>query len=69
MLPCLGSGSIASSGRDMLNLLAYADGRHDMVDIAERIGAPTLACADMAKTLLAHGLVTRCDDPDKLEPV
>ncbi len=57
LFPTLGTRANATSTRGMLNLLAYADGRHDLVDIAERIGVPALTCADLAETLLEHGLV------------
>lgn len=57
LYPTLGTRTSATSARDMLNVLAYADGRHDLVDIAKRIGVPALTCADIAEMLVEYGLV------------
>jgi aminopeptidase-like protein len=39
--------------RDMMNLLAYADGKSDLLTIAETIGVPALRVAEIANTLAA----------------
>lgn len=54
----------ATSGLDarpLTNLLAFADGRHDLLWIAERIGTPIGECATIAATLAAHGLLVTED--------
>jgi aminopeptidase-like protein len=45
----------------MMDLLAYADGQHDLVAIAERIGADTLECAAVAQRLCAAGVLKRLE--------
>jgi aminopeptidase-like protein len=45
--------------RTMLNLLAYADGGHDVVAIAERIGVDALECATIARRLCEAGVLMR----------
>jgi aminopeptidase-like protein len=47
--------------RTMFNLLAYADGRHDLVEIADLIGAHALDCAAAADRLLKCGLLAPID--------
>lgn len=44
--------------REMMNLLAYADGRCDLLEIAEIIGADLMRCAEIAETLHVHGLLS-----------
>jgi aminopeptidase-like protein len=43
--------------RTMMNVLAYADGTRDLLEIADTIGAPGPECAAIAATLLDHGLL------------
>ena len=43
--------------RDMMNLLAYADGKSDLLSIAETIGVPALRVAEIARTLAAASLL------------
>jgi aminopeptidase-like protein len=49
--------AVAWDLRAMCNFLAYADGRRDLVEIAEVIGADALDCAGHAERLLKHGLL------------
>ena len=44
--------------REMMNFLAYADGQHDLLDIAETIGADFMRCAEIAGTLHRHDLLS-----------
>jgi aminopeptidase-like protein len=41
----------------MMNLLAYADGAHDLLAIAERIDAPIGTCAALAERLVDAGVL------------
>lgn len=41
----------------MMDVLAYADGAHDLVALADRIGAPAMDCAAVAVALAAQGLL------------
>jgi aminopeptidase-like protein len=46
-----------SESRNYLNFLSYADGRADLLDIADRIGLSAIECARLAMTLRQHGLL------------
>jgi len=43
--------------RLLLNLLAYADGQHDLIDIAERLGVPVWELFPLVEQLKANGLL------------
>ncbi len=47
------------SVRPMMNLLAYSDGDHDLLQIAELIGVPMWDLLDIVETLERHGVMTR----------
>lgn len=47
--------------RSRMNLLAYVDGDHDLLSVAELIGEDVLTCANIADTLLKYGLLELCD--------
>ncbi len=53
-LSTLASGAIV---RDMLNLIAYADGKRSLLEIAEIIGVPMWDLVSLAKKLAAHGVL------------
>lgn len=56
--------SIKNSGqhiRIMLNVLAYADGKRDLLSLADTIGANAFECATIAERLLAHDLLRIVD--------
>jgi aminopeptidase-like protein len=48
------SGAIV---RDMMNLIAYSDGRRDLLAVAEKIGAPMWELIPLVKRLEAEGLL------------
>jgi len=62
LYPTLSTRDSALQVRAMTNVLAYADGRLDLIALAERIGIDALACAGIAENLLDHGLLARADD-------
>lgn len=55
--PTTGKVGSASSSRTMMNLLAYADGKSSLLDIAERIGVPAWELIHVAGALAAVDLV------------
>jgi aminopeptidase-like protein len=46
-----------AANKNMLNVLAYADGSKDLIDLAETIGVDVLECARIAEQLKEHGLL------------
>jgi aminopeptidase-like protein len=60
LYPTLSQVSSTKHIRTMMNLLAYADGEHDLVQLGNRIGADALTCAGIAQRLLEEGLLERC---------
>ncbi|HXP76393.1 MAG TPA: DUF4910 domain-containing protein [Stellaceae bacterium] len=57
LYPTLSTRESGLQVRDMMNLLAYADGKSDLLQIAETIGVPALRVAEIAKTLAAASLL------------
>jgi len=57
LYPTLSTRDSAKAVETMMNVLAYADGAHDLLGIAERINADVLDCAAIAERLCAHGLL------------
>jgi aminopeptidase-like protein len=45
----------------MMNILAYADGKRDLVSLAERIGVPAETCVPIIARLLQERLLERID--------
>jgi aminopeptidase-like protein len=52
-------GSVTENMITLCNFLAYADGKHDLVDIAQIIGVPAEECLPLIKTLLDTKLISR----------
>jgi aminopeptidase-like protein len=48
--------------KDMMNLIMYSDGHHDLCAVADRIGMPMGWCFEMAETLREHGVLERVED-------
>lgn len=67
LFPTLGTRDNRVSSRDILNVLAYADGTCDVIGLADRIGLAADRCADIAEELAAHGLLERRDDEPRDE--
>lgn len=61
LYPSLSTKDSSLQVRPMMNLIAYADGSHDLVDIAELIGEDALTLVDIAQTLVAKGVLIRLD--------
>ena len=59
LYPTVSVANGALKVRTMMNVLAYADGSRDLIDIAETIGADGLICAEIIEELSEHGLLCR----------
>jgi aminopeptidase-like protein len=44
----------------MMNIIAYSDGAHDLLAIAERIGADATLCIPVVERLVEAGVLARC---------
>ncbi len=63
LYPTLGTTSTQDAVRATVDLLAYADGTHDLVGIADIIGVPALDLRPVAEQLVAHGLLAEAAGP------
>jgi aminopeptidase-like protein len=61
LYPTLSTRASTAIVRTMKNVLAYADGDHDLLAIADRIGADALECAAIAERLCAAGVLDRAE--------
>ncbi|MEO0589264.1 MAG: DUF4910 domain-containing protein [Pseudomonadota bacterium] len=59
LYPTLSAKGSADKVRTMMNVLAYADGKLDLIAMAETIKARALDCAAILRTLEAEGLVRK----------
>lgn len=57
LYPTLSAKGSGVGSRDYLNVLAYADGAHDTLAIADRVGLPFDRCAEVVERLAAAGLL------------
>lgn len=57
LYPSLSRKGSSDEARIYMNLLAYADGENDLVNIAELIGVPACELVPIAEKFLAHGLL------------
>lgn len=57
LYPELSTISSINQVKDMMNLLVYCDGNHDLIDIADKIHVPIEECCSIADKLLQHGLL------------
>jgi len=57
LYPTVSTRDSGASVRAMMNLLAYADGQHDLIAIAERIGESVADCAVLAGRLVEAGVL------------
>lgn len=59
LYPTMSTRDSGQQVRAMMNLLAYADGGHDLIAIADRIGEDVADCAALAAKLLDAGVIRR----------
>lgn len=57
LYPTLSTKDSAATVHDILNVLAYADGHHDLIALADRIGLDALACECIARSLVDAGVM------------
>ena len=57
LYPTVSTKESSAQVRDMMNVIAYADGHHDLLAIAKRIGVYAGDLIPIAHTLLEHGLL------------
>lgn len=61
LYPTLGTRDGGLTVRRMLDVLAYSDGAHDLLEIAEMLGVPVWELAAVARQLLDQELLADCD--------
>lgn len=61
LYPTLSTKGSGDAIRPMMNFLAYADGKRDLIAIADKIGAPIWDLSGFAATLASHGLIVDVD--------
>jgi aminopeptidase-like protein len=59
LYPAVSIRNSSAGARVMMNLIAYADGGNDLIDIANLIGVPVWELPDMAERLEAAGVLER----------
>lgn len=63
LYPTLSTKESGTSVRDMMNVLAYCDGRHDLIAVAERAGLSATNVIPIVKKLEDHDLLERLERP------
>jgi aminopeptidase-like protein len=61
LYPTLGTRNGNLVVRRLMDVLAYCDGKHDLLAIADLLGVPVWDLSDVAQQLLAHELLANCD--------
>jgi len=61
LYPTLSQRGSGLEVQTMMNILAYADGRRDLISLAERIGLPAESCIPNVARLLQEQLLERID--------
>ena len=61
LYPTLGTKDGNLAVRRLMDVLAYSDGKHDLLAIADLLGVPVWELSDVARQLLAHELLADCD--------
>jgi len=57
LYPTLSTKESTKQVRDMMNLIAYSDGKHSLLDIADKIGVPMWDLWPLVDRLKAHELL------------
>jgi aminopeptidase-like protein len=57
LYPTIGTTDVAKVVREMMTILAYADGNHDLLQVAEMLNVPVWQVAETAARLEQHNLL------------
>ena len=57
MYPTVSRKGIYDEVKKLTNLIAYADGKNDLIDISNKIGVPVCELTENLEKLLANGLL------------
>lgn len=60
LYPTLGTRIGSSTVRNMMNVLAYADGRHDLLSLSKLLNVPAWELKPIIDTLVEHKLLEKC---------
>lgn len=63
LYPTLSTKRSGTGVRDMMNVLAYCDGSHDLLAVSERVRLPATDIIPLVGKLTDHGLLERMDQP------
>jgi aminopeptidase-like protein len=69
LYPTLSTRGAGLMVRRLMDVLAYSDGKHDLLAIADLLGVPVWELSDFAQQLLAHELLADCDAEQRQEDV
>jgi aminopeptidase-like protein len=61
LYPTISTARGANSVRNIMNVLSYADGTRDLIDLADTIGENAIECLTIIVRLEEHGLLRRVD--------
>lgn len=61
LYPTLSTRGAGPMVHRMMDVLAYSDGKHDLLAIADLLGVPVWELSDVAQQLIGHGLLADCD--------
>ena len=67
LYPTLGTRGASLMVRRLMDVLAYSDGKHDLLAIADLLGVPVWELSEVAQQLLAHELLADCDAEHRQE--
>jgi aminopeptidase-like protein len=67
LYPTLSARGAGLMVRRLMDVLAYSDGKHDLLAIADLLGVPVWELSEVAKQLLAHELLADCDTEHRQE--
>ena len=63
LYPTISQKGTYNEVKAMIDFIAYADGKNDLVDISNRIHAPAVKLIEIAQKLVNNNLMDRTDDP------
>ena len=57
LYPMTSTSESRTQVRDMMNVLAYCDGQHDLIELADRAQIPASRVIEILQSLIRHGVV------------